>query len=134
MLFLTVLEAESLNCQWIQFLVGAPTLVCKQPPSCCVPTRTTLVSPLLMRSLTSSWGSILTTSSKSNHLPRSPPPNRYSSHLEVRASTCEFGGMSDSFAALWTVAHQAALSMGFLRQEYWSGLPFTSPGDLPSSG
>ena len=34
------------------------------------------------------------------------------------------------FATLWTVAHQAALSMGFSRQEYWSGLPFPSPGDL----
>ena len=30
----------------------------------------------------------------------------------------------------WTVAHQAPLSMGFSRQEYWSGLPFLSPGDL----
>ena len=34
----------------------------------------------------------------------------------------------------WTVAHQAPLSMGFSRQEYWSGLPFTSPGDLPDPG
>ena len=31
----------------------------------------------------------------------------------------------------WTVAHQVSLSMGFPRQEYWSGLPFPSPGDLP---
>ena len=31
----------------------------------------------------------------------------------------------------WTVAYQAPLSMGFSRQENWSGLPFTSPGDLP---
>ena len=31
----------------------------------------------------------------------------------------------------WTVARQAPLSMGFSRQEYWSGLPFHSPGDLP---
>ena len=31
----------------------------------------------------------------------------------------------------WTVAHQASLSMGFSRQEYWSGSPFPSPGDLP---
>ena len=31
----------------------------------------------------------------------------------------------------WTVARQASLSMGFSRQEYWSGLPFPSPGDLP---
>ena len=35
---------------------------------------------------------------------------------------------------LWTVAHQALLSMGFPRQEYWSGLPFPPPGDLPNPG
>ena len=34
----------------------------------------------------------------------------------------------------WTVAHQAPLSMEFSRQEYWSGLPFPFPGDLPDSG
>ena len=38
------------------------------------------------------------------------------------------------FVALWTVTHQAPLSMGFSRQEYWSGLPFPSPGDLPNPG
>ena len=37
------------------------------------------------------------------------------------------------FATQWTVALQAPLSMGFSRQEYWSGLPFLSPGDPPSS-
>ena len=36
------------------------------------------------------------------------------------------------FAALWTVAHQALLSMRFSRQEYWSGLPCPPPGDLPN--
>ena len=35
---------------------------------------------------------------------------------------------------LWTIAHQAPLSMGFSRQEYWSGLLFPSPGDLPIPG
>ena len=35
---------------------------------------------------------------------------------------------------LWTVAYQASPSMGFSRQEYWSGLPFSSPGDLPDPG
>ena len=35
---------------------------------------------------------------------------------------------------LQTVAHQASLTMGFSRQECWSGLPFSSPGDLPDSG
>ena len=34
----------------------------------------------------------------------------------------------------WTVDHQAFLSLGFSRQEYWSGLPFTSPGDLSNPG
>ena len=38
------------------------------------------------------------------------------------------------FATPWTVAHQAPLSMGFSRQEYCSGLPFPSPGDLPNPG
>ena len=37
-------------------------------------------------------------------------------------------------ATPWTVAHQAPLSMGFSRQEYWSGLPFPSPGDLSDPG
>ena len=34
----------------------------------------------------------------------------------------------------WTVAYWASLSMGFSRQEYWSGLPFSSPGDLSHPG
>ena len=38
------------------------------------------------------------------------------------------------FAIPWTVVHQAPLSMGFSRQEYWSGLPCPPPGDLPHSG
>ena len=38
------------------------------------------------------------------------------------------------FATPWTIAHQAPLSMGFPRQESWSGLPFPSPGDLPDLG
>ena len=38
------------------------------------------------------------------------------------------------FANPWTVAHQVLQSMGFFRQEYWSGLPFPSPGELPDPG
>ena len=41
---------------------------------------------------------------------------------------------SDSFVTSWTVAHQASPSMEFSRQEYWTGLPFPSPGDLPDPG
>ena len=38
------------------------------------------------------------------------------------------------FATPWTIAHQAPPFMGFSRQEYWSGLPFPSPEDLPNPG
>ena len=38
------------------------------------------------------------------------------------------------FAIQWTAAHQAPLSMGLSKQEYWSGLPCPPPGDLPNSG
>ena len=38
------------------------------------------------------------------------------------------------FATQWTVAHQAPLSMGLSRQEYWSGLPCPPPGNLPDPG
>ena len=38
------------------------------------------------------------------------------------------------FATPWTVVYQAPPSMGFSRKEYWSGLPFPSPGDLPDPG
>ena len=38
------------------------------------------------------------------------------------------------FVTPWTVAYQAPPSMGFSRQEYWNGLPFPSPADLPDSG
>ena len=52
--------------------------------------------------------------------------------------TCSGGGLvtksCPAVATPWTVAHQAPLSTGFSRQEYWSGLPFPSPGDLPDSG
>ena len=42
--------------------------------------------------------------------------------------------MSNSFVSPWTIACQAPLSMGFPRQECWSGLPFPSTGDLPNPG
>ena len=45
-----------------------------------------------------------------------------------------FLGYVQFFVTRWTVAHQASLSMGFSRQEYWSGLPFPTPGDLPDPG
>ena len=41
---------------------------------------------------------------------------------------------SSGLSILWTIAHQASLSVGFSRLGYWSGLPFPSPGDLPNPG
>ena len=38
------------------------------------------------------------------------------------------------FATPWTISYQVPLSMGFSRKEYWSGLPFPSPGNLPDPG
>ena len=54
-----------------------------------------------------------------------------------RMCCCWCGGLALScltFVTPWSVAHQAPLSMRFPRQEYWSGLPFPSPGDLPDPG
>ena len=48
---------------------------------------------------------------------------------EVKALSCV-----RLFTTPWTVAHQAPPSMEFSRQEYWSGVPFPSPGDLPDPG
>ena len=45
---------------------------------------------------------------------------------------CVLSRFSCVYATPWTVALQAPLSMGFSRQEYWSGLPFPSPWDLPN--
>ena len=57
--------------------------------------------------------------------------------LEIRAVGCVMLSPFSRvrlFVTLWTVAHQAPLSMGVSRQEYWSGLPFPPPGDLPDPG
>ena len=47
---------------------------------------------------------------------------------------CESLSRVHLFVTPWTVAHQAPLSMESSRQEYWSGLPFLPPGDLPNPG
>ena len=58
----------------------------------------------------------------------------YYGQLLLLLLLCSHPVMSSSFATPWTTAHQAPLSMGFPRQEYWSGLPIPSPGDLPRPG
>ena len=47
---------------------------------------------------------------------------------------CVSHSVVSEFVTPWIVAHQAPLSKGFSRQEYWSGLPFPSPRDLPDPG
>ena len=56
-------------------------------------------------------------------------PNKIRERKKVKSLSCV--GL---FVTPETVAYQAPLSMGFSRQEYWSGLPFPSPGDLPEPG
>ena len=56
------------------------------------------------------------------------------SHGIERACVCAGCSIVSDSTTPWTVAHQAPLSMGFSRQEYWSGLPLPSPGDLPYPG
>ena len=61
-------------------------------------------------------------------------------YLMIGVTVCIGGGgglVAKSYPTLvipWTLAYQAPLSMGFSRQEYWSGLPFPSPGDFPDPG
>ena len=58
--------------------------------------------------------------------------------LQADSLLCEIPGMpykcTSFIVTLWTVACQAPLSMEFSKKEYWSGLPFPSPGGLPNSG
>ena len=49
-------------------------------------------------------------------------------------SVCVLLSHVQLFVTPWTEAHQASLSMEFSRQEYWNGLPFPPPGDLPNPG
>ena len=53
---------------------------------------------------------------------------------EVKWSEVKWLSHVGLFATPWTVAYQAPPSMGFSRQEYWSGVPFPSPGELPDPG
>ena len=62
------------------------------------------------------------------HYLGSPGVNSESENESEVAQSCRL------YATPWTVARQAPLSMGFSRQEYWSGLPFPSLGDLPEPG
>ena len=74
-----------------------------------------------------------TTSTKSSNL-----VNPYGNYLTIFflgcVRACWHFGHVRLFVTLWNLAHQAPLSMGFSRQEYWSGLPCPPPGDLLDPG
>ena len=70
---------------------------------------------------------------------RLPPPTQAGDQFSKTVFYGNTGVLShfshvQLFVTLWTVAHQAPLSMGFFRKEYWSGLPFHFPRDLPNLG
>ena len=62
------------------------------------------------------------------------PPSGFLGSIKDLCCAMGFCAVPALFATLWTVARRAPLSIGFSRQEYWSGLPFPSPGDLPDPG
>ena len=66
--------------------------------------------------------------------PGTPPPNYSSSQFLSESETVKWLSPFWFFVTPWTLARQAPLSMGFSRQEYWSGLPFPPSGDLPNPG
>ena len=61
----------------------------------------------------------------------SHPNPLYSEKVKVKVKSLSRARL---FVTPWTVVYRAPLSMGFSRQEYWSGLPLPSPGDLPNPG
>ena len=67
------------------------------------------------------------------HLPRCFPKPRRKRKKKERKKVKSLSRVR-LFETPWTVAYQAPSSMGFSRQEYWSGLPFPSPEDLPNPG
>ena len=77
-------------------------------------------------------------SAENTHFLRNEVPLRVIALLqcgsEVKWSELKSLSPVQLFVTPWIVAHQAPLSMRFSRQEYWSGLPFPSPGDLPNPG
>ena len=79
----------------------------------------------------SKWHSLIGTQAGSTH--RTCSLNNYRTFMQLYARVLNCSVVSDS-ATPWTVTRQALLSMGYPRQEYQSGLPFPSPGDLPNPG
>ena len=66
-----------------------------------------------------------------NRSPKASDLFTFLGHVKVKVKSLSHVRL---FVTPWTVAHQAPPSMGFSRQEYWSGLPFPSSGDLPDPG
>ena len=60
--------------------------------------------------------------------------SRFPTKIPSASEFSDIRGCVRLIVTLWTVAHQAPLSVGFSRQEYWSGLPCPPPGDLPDAG
>ena len=66
--------------------------------------------------------------------PLLPPTSHVFEDTWLTSCCCLVDNLQPTLMTPWTIAGQAPLSMGFSRQEYWGGLPFPSPGDLPDPG
>ena len=69
-----------------------------------------------------------------SHISSAREPHMVSSYHHRQWSEVKSLSRVQLFATPWTIAYQVPRSMGFSRQEYWNGLPFPSPGDLPNQG
>ena len=68
------------------------------------------------------------------HILNKATPSRLEDTADLHNCCCLDAKSGPTLVTLWTVAYQVPLPMGFPRQEYWSGLPFSSPGDPPNPG
>ena len=95
----------------------------------CLPIVTTTFAPEWQ-----CWEAVIEPHIFSIHSPHRHPPTRWlCSMWDLSSLKWSCSVVSDSVTP-WTVAYQASLSMGFSRKEYWSVLPFPSPGALPLPG
>ena len=120
----------SKNCCCCSVAKSCPTLC--DPMNCSTPGFPVFHYLLEFAQTHAHWVSDTIQPSRPRWPPSLPAFNLFQTSHCVCMLSCSV--MSNSFATPQTVALQAPLSMGFSRQEYWSGLPFPSPGNLPDPG
>ena len=103
-------------------------------PNCSIQPKKTTPDPQTL-ALATNWPSQLTGNTKRSEGTVNPLCLPWNTEIKCKPTCCCYLlSCVQLFATPWTMAHQAPLSMGFSRQEYWSGVPFPPPGDLHDPG